>query len=209
MGIYGEVKKAVAQLTALGLPQGPHITRYSMYERLRSVGRRLQSRGGRVLSISGSEELVATLGLTPSELVAADYPTHNMLALGFPDSSFDYVVSDQVLEHVEGNPQRAIDECRRVLRPGGVAVHTTCFVNPVHGMPKDFWRFSQDALALLHEGWSEILEVGGWGNPEVWIVARCGLRFVGVPHAEWHPLHRLAVKNDPLWPIVTWVVARK
>lgn len=153
--------------------------------------------------------LAELLGLHPSEIVPADYPEHNMLSLGFPDASFDYVLSDQVLEHLEGDPFQAARECHRVLRPGGIALHTTCFINPVHGFPKDFWRFTPDALSLLHRDWSEIIEVGGWGNLQVWSAVQDGIRYLSVPHAKWHPLHRLAVRNDPLWPITTWVVAVK
>ncbi len=35
----------------------------------------------------------------------------------------------------------------------------------LHGYPKDFWRFSPDALRLLTEPYSEVLEADGWGNP--------------------------------------------
>jgi SAM-dependent methyltransferase len=193
----------------IGLSRGPHITRYFMYGRLRSLGAGLTVRNGRALCISQSSNLVELMGLQPVETVPANYPEHNLLSLGFPDASFDWVLSDQVLEHVEGNPQTAIDECRRVLRPGGISVHTTCLINPIHGAPSDFWRFTPDGLSLLHREWSEIIEVGGWGNFQVWNVVQDGIRFAGVPHARWHPLHRLAVKNDPLWPITTWIVARK
>jgi SAM-dependent methyltransferase len=165
-----------------------------MYARLKSLGSILPHRKGRTLSISHSENHL--LGLESSEIVSANYPENNLLALNFPDAAFDYVLSDQVLEHVEGNPQQAIDECYRVLRPGGVAVHTTCFINPVHGDPKDFWRITSNALSLLHRKWSEIIEGVGWGNPEVWLVVGIGLRFVGVPHARWHPLHRLSDKKQ-------------
>ncbi len=193
----------------IGLSRGPHITRYYMYDRLHSIGARLQNKSGRVLSISHSANLIELLGIQPIEIISADYPEHNILDLSFPDASFDYVLSDQVLEHIDGNPQNAIDECYRVLRPGGIAIHTTCFINPIHLEPKDFWRFSPDALSLLHRNWSEIIDVGGWGNFQVWSVIRDGIRFAGVPNAKWHPLHQLAVKNDPLWPIVTWIVAKK
>lgn len=192
-----------------GLPRGPHITRYYMYGRLGTIGSSLPFRRGRTLAISHSASLADLVGFEPTELVEADYPEHDMLALDFPDSTFDCVLSNQVLEHIEGNPQQAIDECYRVLRAGGIAIHTTCFMNPVHGHPKDFWRFTSDALSLLHREWSEVVEVGGWGNFEVWNVVRDGIRFDGVPHAKWHPLHRLAVRNDPEWPIVTWIVAVK
>ncbi|MBM4032650.1 MAG: class I SAM-dependent methyltransferase [Planctomycetes bacterium] len=193
----------------LGLRRGPHVTRYFMYRHLGSVGSRLPQRAGRALAIGQSTNLCEVLGLRPTEVVEANYPEHNILSLDMPDASFDYLLSDQVLEHVAGDPQRAVDECSRVLRPGGVAVHTTCFINPIHGGPDDFWRFTPYALSLLHRQWSEVVDVGGWGNPDVWSVIRDGLRYVGVPHAKWHPLHRLATRNDPLWPVVTWIVARK
>lgn len=69
----------------------------------------------------------------------------------------------------EGNPQQHVDECRRVLLPGEIAVHTTCLSNPIHGAPGDFWRFTPDGLSLLHRAWCEILDVGGWA------ISRCGM----------------------------------
>lgn len=202
-------RKRAWQASMIGLPRGAHITRYAMYKRLQELGPKLPHRRGRVLSISSSANLGDLLGVEATEVVNAEYPDHNMLSLGFPDESFDYVFSDQVLEHVEGDPYKAIEESGRVLRPGGVAVHTTCFINPVHAFPKDFWRFTPDALSLMHEGWSEIIESAGWGNFQVWKVIRDGLRHEGVPHAPWHPYHRLALRNDPTWPISTWIVAVK
>src|SRR5262245_41461652 len=193
----------------LGLARGPHVTRYFMYHRLASVGPRLTRRDGRVLSISHSANLGTLLGLQPTEVIEANYPDHDILSLEFADASFDFILSDQVLEHVEGSPQKAVDECHRLLKPGGIAVHTTCFINPVHGSPKDFWRFTPEALLLLHRSWSVTIECDGWGNFEVWSLVADGLRFEGIPHAGWHPLHRLAMRNDPLWPIVTWIVVQK
>lgn len=194
----------------IGIPKGPHITRYSLYKRLQECGPTLPLKEGKVLSISHSENLVDLLGIKATEIVPADYPEVSIFDLGFPDSTFDFVVSDQVLEHIEGYPSAAIEECHRVLKPGGIAIHTTCFVNPVHGFPKDFWRYTPDALRLLHQTWSEVLEVDGWGNFDVWAVAvRDGMRHYGTPLASWHPLYKLAVKNDPEWPICTWVIAKK
>lgn len=210
MNIYRKIRNLVWRMSMIGLPRGPHITRYYMYDRLHSICSGLLNQNGCTLSISHSSKLADKIGFELNKIISADYPEHNILALGYPDESFDYIISDQVLEHVEGNLQAAIDECYRILRPDGIAIHTTCFINPIHGAPKDFWRFTPDALSLLHRNWSEIIEVGGWGNFQVWsLILRDGLRFVGVPHAKWHPLHHLAIKNDPLWPIVTWIVARK
>jgi SAM-dependent methyltransferase len=54
-------------------------------------------------------------GLT-AELMVAD-GEH----LPFPDSSFDYVFAHGVVQYTT-DAQALVDECRRVLRPGGVAV---------------------------------------------------------------------------------------
>jgi len=209
MNLSRDIRKVAWQASMAGFPRGPHITRYYMYNHLEKLGRKLQFNAGRTLSVSHSDRLATVLGIEASEVVLADYPEHNLLSLNFPDSSFDYLLSDQVLEHVEGDPYQAIRECHRVLRPGGISILTTCFINPIHSCPKDFWRFTPDALSLLHQDWSEIIEVGGWGNLAVWSVVEDGLRFEGVPDAPWHPLHRIAMHNDPLWPIVTWIIARK
>jgi len=204
-----KIKAAMWRLSMIGLARGPHVTRYSMYQHLRDVGATLSSREGDVLSISQSEKLCDVLNIKPRSLVKANYPAHNFLSLQFPDESFDFVFSDQVLEHVAGDPQQAIDESWRVLRPRGIALHTTCFINPIHGAPSDYWRFTPEALRLLGKKFSKIVDCEGWGNFEAWLLIREGLRFDGIPHAKWHPLHRIATKNDPKWPIVTWIVLQK
>lgn len=198
----------LVRLSMKGLARGPHITRFFMYRYLAQF-RQSPKVNTKVLSISHSDQLCEVLGLDRQSVTEANYPTVSILSLPYPDSSFDYVVSDQVLEHVEGDPQRAINETLRVLRPGGLAIHATCFINPIHDAPGDFWRFTPAALRLLCGGFSSIVECGGWGNPYVWLVTWLGLRFEGVPKARWHPLYKLATRNDAQWPIVTWIIARK
>jgi SAM-dependent methyltransferase len=211
MGLIKSIIRAPIKLSAKGLETGPHVTRYSMYARLSPILQNVDKSGlgNLVLSVSHSEKLCGLLNLNDPLITKADYPEYNILDLPFQDNYFDFVVSDQVLEHVEGDPQKAIDETYRVLKPGGIAIHTTCFINHIHAEPKDFWRFTPDALSLLCKGFSEVIDVGGWGNRWVWFVDWVGMRYDPVPHAEWHLLHKIAVRNDEKWPIVTWVVARK
>jgi SAM-dependent methyltransferase len=192
----------------IGLVKGPHITRYYMY---RSLGRYSKPRpdSQNVLSISHSEPLALLLGFRAEQIKDASYPEYNVMNLPFCDGEFDAVVSDQVLEHVEGNPQLAMAELFRVLKPGGLSLHTTCFINPIHDCPCDYWRYTPAALRLLAERHGETIEADGWGNAMVWPFAFMGLRSEPIPNAPWHPAHWLANKNDKSWPIVTWILSRK
>ena len=198
----------IVQFSALGAGSGPRITRYTMYRRLAEIAPSPPP-GASVLSISHSVDLCRLLGLDRCHLVEANYPEVNILDLPFADQEFDYVVSDQVFEHIEGDPFRAMAETIRVLKPGGVLVHTTCFINPVHGEPSDFWRYTPDALRLLVGDDAQVIEVSGWGSPIAWLFIFLGLRWTPVPNAQWHPLNMAARFNLSKWPITTWLVARR
>jgi SAM-dependent methyltransferase len=163
----------------------------------------------RALSISGSQSLCRLIGFDEGQIEDASYPSANVLDLPHDDSFYELVASDQVLEHIEGNPQRAIDECFRVLRPGGMAIHTTCFMQTIHAAPSDFWRFTPSALALLVRPHAKVIEADGWGNLWFLLLSAIGMRSVPVPHSRWHPWNWLATHNMANWPVVTWVVARK
>ncbi len=209
MNLLDKLFEFICKISKIGLPCGSHITRYYMYEHIKRIKTELRGKSCRVLSISHSANLADLLDVDAIEIIEANYPDHNILSLNFEDNLFDLVISDQVLEHVEGSPQQAIDECYRVLKVGGYALHTTCLMNPVHGFPYDFWRFTPKALSLLHKDWSGIIDSGGWGNFETLKTLNINLRFGGIPHLKLHPLHKLATKNDPRWLIVTWILARK
>jgi len=43
-------------------------------------------------------------------------------SLPFPDESFDFVFSDQVMEHVQDH-SRAFSEIKRVMKPGAISLH--------------------------------------------------------------------------------------
>ena len=162
------------------------------------------------LCISGSQGLARHLGFRQATLENAAYPEVTMTDLPFPDGSFAGVFSDQVLEHVAGDPFRAIAECLRVLRPGGHAVHTTCFINEVHGAPSDFWRFTPPALELLGTtGGAEVVLAGGWGNRAALKVIDLGYRMMPVPEDPGNPIYQIAMRNDLRFPITTWAILRK
>jgi SAM-dependent methyltransferase len=163
------------------------------------------------LSIGESTELAKILGFDNWVIYDATLPEVDILDLPFADSTYAAVVSDQVLEHVAGSPRRAIEECWRVLKPGGFMLHTSCFVNEYHGAPGDFWRFSPEGLMMLMDGLAgvRILDCGGWGNGYALLFMACGLRSVPIPDNRYHPAHWIATYNDKRFPIFTWILAQK
>ena len=196
------------RLSTLGLTKRYSFVRHSMYVRLNELCRPLLPRTGAVLSISNSNLLSDVIGLENPTITEANYPAVSMLRLPYADNTFDWVVSDQVLEHIQGDPQVAIDEVLRVLKPGGYMVHTTCFLIPYHG-PGDYWRYSPEGLAHLCRGTSRIVEASGWGNPFVSFFTFLGFDFALIPLTRWHPVTWCATYRWPSYDYVVWVVAQK
>jgi SAM-dependent methyltransferase len=65
-----------------------------------------------------------------------------------PDSSFDLVVSTQVLEHLP-DPAVYLRECHRLLKPAGKLLLTTHGLMFYHPYPQDLWRWTADGLSLI------------------------------------------------------------
>lgn len=101
--------------------------------------------GSRVLELGAGTGFQA-LGLTERgfRVTAIDLPDSSLSlsrvypvtdydgrVIPFPDASFDVVFSSNVLEHIRDLPAM-LTETRRVLRPGGYALHA---------MPSPAWRF--------------------------------------------------------------------
>lgn len=66
------------------------------------------------------------------------------------DNSMDYVLSTQVLEHVE-NPDAYLAECFRVLKKDGLLLLSTHGHWKYHPDPTDFWRWTIDGLVKTIE----------------------------------------------------------
>lgn len=191
--------------------RGVHVTRYSMYNALKNCLAEFDSPSRTALAISSSRLFgEGVLGLRQTQYTEANYPEYNILNLSFEDASFDFCMSDQVLEHIEGDPVTAFRETVRVVKPGGFVCHTTCFINEVHGVPKDFWRFTPDALTLMATlAGCKVVVAAGWGNREAWGLISHGFRLAAIPNDPKHPLNIIATRNEPDVPIVVWIVAQK
>lgn len=70
----------------------------------------------------------------------------------FRDGEFERVLCTEVLEHLH-TPQKALNEMRRVLKPGGTLILTTRFIFPLHNIPGDYFRFTRYGLAHLLRDW--------------------------------------------------------
>lgn len=68
--------------------------------------------------------------------------------LPFADNEFDILISTQVLEHTE-YVHKAMQEMQRVVKPGGRIFISAPFAFQEHGMPYDYWRFTQSGLRSL------------------------------------------------------------
>jgi len=123
-------------------------------------------------------------------------------------NQYDLVYSHQVLEHL-AKPWIAAKEMVRVLRPGGIGLHTSCAFNPRHGLPafNDYYRFLPDGLAALFDG-VKILVKQGWGNRQALIYNLA----VDDGHGELggRRFHEAVGKrNEELYPWAVWVIFSK
>jgi SAM-dependent methyltransferase len=96
----------------------------------------------------------------------------NMKAI--TNESIGLVLNLESLEHLP-NPQNAIDEIHRVLRPNGLLILTTVMHFKIHRTPKDYWRFTPDGIELLLNRF-EIMDCtleGSFKRPKgIWVTAR-------------------------------------
>ena len=190
-----------------------HLIRYYMYKQIKQCLKRnnLLPLNGKILGISNIESFHPLIS-EKAKVIDTKYPEVDMQHLPYDNNSFDYVISDQVIEHLL-DPKKAIEESHRVLRENGIAIHTTCFMNYIHPGPLDLWRFSPDALRLISEecGFSQTVQCAGWGNRMALILCFMGDRFrsMNIPETKWSVRNYIATKNEPRYPIVTWLVAKK
>lgn len=64
------------------------------------------------------------------------------------NNSFDSALCTAVLEHLE-EPELALVECYRVLKPGGIALYSVPFIWHLHEAPRDYYRFTKYGLDYL------------------------------------------------------------
>lgn len=101
--------------------------------------------------------------------------------LPFDDSSFDIVLSDNVVDHAE-SPRRIVEELARVLKPGGMLYFTVNTHHPIY-----HWA------ATAHAGWRGLgipFEITPFADHTVHLTGRAARRlFDGLPLRFVHQSH--------------------
>jgi SAM-dependent methyltransferase len=138
-------------------------------EHIRAAARRWF--GGRLLDIgSGSRWKADLVGDLVSHYVGMDHAgsihdlsTVDVLGTAYQiplgADSIDCVLCTSVIEHLE-EPQAALRECLRVLKPGGTAIYTAPAFWHLHEQPRDFYRYTPYGLEhLFRASGFEIVEI--------------------------------------------------
>lgn len=199
-------------------PAKYHITRFGQYMALENSLAGMDSPDKTYVSISNSVHFANTCGIVQAKPFHANWPDYDLLNLNIPDNSHDFLFADQILEHLT-DPFKAMAETYRVLKPGGVAVHSTCMINQIHhaapediphGAPKDFYRFTPMGLDFLAKNAGfKVIQTAGAGSKLAWSYIALGFRSQKIPHNPQNPIYQLGMLNEPEVPISTWVIAQK
>jgi SAM-dependent methyltransferase len=92
--------------------------------------------------------------------------------LPFFDESFDVVYSNALLEHVP-EPELILKEMKRVLKRGGLIWGFIPFLQPYHGYPFDYQRYTITGIKHLFSKYFSLIETGVWSGPSsalTWIL---------------------------------------
>ena len=146
------------------------FARYAMYLDLSDFIRKTIDLPGfkdpAIIEFGGSNGIIKLMFRNHVYEIADNYPKIDIQDLsGFNSDQYDFVILDQVLEHVS-DPVKAMREVYRILKKGGRLIVTTPFLVKIHYVPTDYWRFSRDGLRQLLSEYSDVV-VKSWGNKEV------------------------------------------
>lgn len=110
------------------------------------------------LNVNGSirnycKDIYLGIDLRRGSNVDIQASSHN---LPFKTETFDNIISIGTLEH-DTHFWKSIDEMKRVLKIGGkLILSIPDYKFKYHAHPKDYWRFSNDAVKLFFNNFVEI-----------------------------------------------------
>ncbi len=141
---------------------------------------RLMAQEQTILDVGGGERFQKWLAPYKALFEGCDYTTldydpasgadivGDIHAIPLENESVDGIICHSVLEHVR-DPLRAMEEMRRILKPGGKLFFYVPSTYPYHareGHYPDYWRFFSDTIEVLFEGFEkvEVVKRGGYFN---------------------------------------------
>jgi SAM-dependent methyltransferase len=120
--------------------------------------------------------------------------------------SADLVMAEQVWEHLT-YPYRATRNVLSILRPGGYFLLSTPFLLRVH-----HGRSYGDCSRWTQQGMAHFLEECGFaaGNIRTWSWGNRACAEAHLEDGRWPRFHKgLDLRNDPVFPLQVWALARK
>ena len=78
--------------------------------------------------------------------------------------SFEIILCTGLLEHIP-DPQRLVNEFRRILKPGGELVISASAVFSFHEGPDNFFHFTPYGFEILFKDWTKITMLRGASQP--------------------------------------------
>lgn len=140
----------------------PSVTRITLERELAKQFAKLKHRGGGTVLDVGAKYAPYVEDIAASTYVTLDIDAAcnpdiccNLHDVQWESAFFDTVIATEVLEHLY-DPQQAIREMHRLLKPGGVCLLSTRFIYEYHADPNDYFRFTQDGLAHLFRDFSRV-----------------------------------------------------
>ena len=137
--------------------------------------------------------------------LSVHYPDYDICA-ELLARSFDIIIAEQVFEHLLW-PHRAAKHVYAMLRPGGYFLVTVPFLQKIHNFPVDCSRWTETGIKYLlaDSGFHlDDIETWSWGNRSA---AKANLNPRGFP--LYNPILHRNLKNDPLFPVQVWALARR
>lgn len=131
------------------------------------------------------------------------------------DATFDTAMSTAALEHL-AEPEEALRECFRILKPGGKAIYTVPLFWHIHSPPWDYYRYTRFGLKHLFEKTGfEVIEInalsGFWatfGQLFVYYLARADrfapIRYLRLVTIAALPVQAVAFVLDKLDKAEDW-----
>lgn len=208
-----------------GTPLHPQWLIYrGEYDSRRFIGKVPQ---GKVLDIGCGDRWVERALPPGTAYVGLDYPPTVSLGyagrpdvfadaqrLPFPNDSFDTVILMDVLEHLP-QPEAAIVEARRALKPGGTLVVQVPFLYPLHDEPHDYQRWTVHGLHTMLRRHHLDVQTAQWrGQPSETGAALMAIAMArGIIDATTRPtfavlLLPLLAIAIPLINLIGWLLAR-